>query len=163
MGGTEKAITPHSRWDINNGEMYLSEASMAAAIAGDFGVPTVFVSGDNNIVEEVREKIPSISSAVVKTALGTYQAKSVIPARACEMIKNGVTEGLKNSRNIAPFKISGPITLQLLDSEDHTLPLGPILEKAVTAETVSEAFMGCVEAMPWNSFNTVNPDGFQYP
>ena len=29
-----RAITPHSKWCVNNGEVYLSEASMAAALAG---------------------------------------------------------------------------------------------------------------------------------
>ena len=35
MGGTPNAILPHSKWKVNGGAMYLSEGSMAAAIAGD--------------------------------------------------------------------------------------------------------------------------------
>ena len=53
MGGTPKAIIPHSTWKVNGGELYLSEGSMAAAIAGDFGVPTVMMSGDNKIAAEI--------------------------------------------------------------------------------------------------------------
>ena len=43
MGATPKAIIPHSKWEINHGELYLSEGTMACAIAGDFGVPAVMM------------------------------------------------------------------------------------------------------------------------
>jgi len=70
MEGTEKAIAPHSKWEVNEGEIFMSEASMAAAIAGDYDIPTVFVSGDNKLIEEVKEKIHNIETATVKRALG---------------------------------------------------------------------------------------------
>ena len=50
MAGTENAILPHSMWDVNDGELYLGEGGMAAAIAGDLGVPKIFVSGDDAVL-----------------------------------------------------------------------------------------------------------------
>lgn len=66
MGGEKNAVCPHSKWIVNGGKIYLSEASMAAALSGDKGVPTVFVSGDQSITKEVKEKIPKIITGVVK-------------------------------------------------------------------------------------------------
>lgn len=66
MAGEENAVCPHSKWTVNNGAIYLSEASMSAAIAGDKGVSTVFISGDQTITKEVKEKIPKINIGVVK-------------------------------------------------------------------------------------------------
>ncbi len=163
MAATPKAIIPHSKWDVNNGEMFLSEGSMAAAIAGDLGVPTVMMSGDDKVAAEISEKIPGIETAVVKQALSPYQACSLIPARACEVIAEAVKRGLARKDQIAPFKIPGPVTLNLLDSPSHAPPL-TYQGEAVTADTVNEAFMNYERAMKWTTFDTENMiEGFQFP
>ena len=163
MGGTPVSIIPHSKWVVNDGEMYLSEGSMAAAIAGDRGgVPTVFVSGDDKITAEIGEKIPGIVRAVVKQALSPYLACSLIPARACQLIYEGVKEGLKKRREIRPFLIPGPVRLNLLDSEDHCPPLREMGE-TVTAPTISEAELLFLNRMPGAKRNMQYLDGFQFP
>ena len=163
MGGTRNAVLPHSRWEVKGGEIYLSEATMAAALAGDRDVPTVFVSGDDKVCGEVREKIPGISCAQVKKALGAYQARSLIPARSRELISQGVREALGRRKEIPPYRINGPLKLNLLDSPDHSPPLRPVLDEAVEADTMEEAFMKALRLMPWNNFNVELPDGFEYP
>lgn len=163
MGGTPKAIIPHSKWDVNNGSFYLSEGSMAAAIAGDFGVPTVMMSGDDKIAEEIGEKIPGIEKAVVKQALSPYQACSLIPARACEEIAEAVKRGLARRHEIPPYKIEGPVTLNLLDSASHAPPL-TYQGEAVTADTINEAFMKFERAMQWTTFDLENMiEGYSFP
>ena len=161
MGGTPCAITPHSLWRVN-GSLFLSEGTMAAAIAGDFGIPTVFVSGDDKVTVEFKEKIAGISTVAVKQALSPYQACSLIPVRACELIRENVCEAVRNRKKIRPFRINGPVTLVLLDSQDHVPPL-PAIEPEVTANTVAEAFLAYEKQMPWTCFDLQNPDGFMYP
>ena len=162
MGGTECAITPHSLWKVNNGELYLSECSMAAAIAGELGVPAVMVSGDDKIASEMRSKIPNIAIAEVKQALSPYQACSMIPAAACELIYEKVKAALKNISEVKPYKLNGPVTLTLLDSADHCPPLEELGEP-VTCNTITEAFFKFERAMKWTSFDTLQPDGYSYP
>lgn len=162
MGGTARAITPHSKWCVNDGAILLSEGSMAAAIAGDFGVPAVMVSGDDKVVAEIGEKIPGIAKAAVKVALSPYQACSLTPAKACEEIDRAVKRGISALPEIKPLRIPGPVKLILHDSTGHLMPLAEIGE-AVTAETIGEAFMKYERAMPWTRFDTACPDGFQYP
>lgn len=163
MGYTEIAIAPHSKWEVNNGKIYMGEGSMAAAIAGDMGVPTVFISGDDKVTAELSDKIDGIATAVVKQAISPYQAKSRIPVKACELIALGVLEGIQKREKIQPYKIPGPVSLQLLESENHLPPGKPVLPQAVEAETISEAFMKFEKEMKWTSFNTILPDGFTYP
>ena len=162
MGGTARAITAHSTWKVNGGEIYLSEGSMAAAIAGDFGVPTVMVSGDDKVVAEIGEKIPGVERAAVKEALSTYQACSMIPLRARDEIAAAVRRGLDNRKNIKPYAIPGPVRLVLLDSETHAPPLEETGEE-VGAATINEAFMKYEKAMPWTSFDTEHLNGRRYP
>ncbi|MFA6928857.1 MAG: M55 family metallopeptidase [Lentisphaeria bacterium] len=162
MGGTPCAITPHSLWKVNNGDLYLSEASMAAAIAGDKAVSTVFISGDDKITAEVAEKIPGIEKAVVKEALSPYMACSLIPARACELIYAGVRRGIALRKTIKPYRIPAPVTLTLLDSSNHCLPFNEQCPPCV-CDTISEAFNQCEDQMEWCKRNTTLPDGFVFP
>ena len=86
----------------------------------------------------------------------------MIPARACELIGAGVRNGLKRRSKIAPYRIPGPVELTLFDSEGHQPPLKEFMP-AVTADTISEAFLKYENAMPWTTFNQQLPDGFVYP
>jgi len=163
MGGTKGAILAHSLWRVNNGEIFLGEGSMAAAIAGDYNVPTVFVSGDDYITAEMREKIPSIQTVQVKKALGTYIARSLIPSRACEMIFEGVKNALRRADKVQPYVIKGPVSLNLLEGPHHGLPFKQVLKKDIKNDTISGAFSTAVKNFPWNNFDVQLPDGFSYP
>lgn len=162
MGATPKAIIPHSRWSVNDGAFFLSEGTMAAAIAGDFGVPAVMMSGDDKIAAEFMEKIPGIAVAEVKQALSPYMACSLIPATACKCIYDRVRDGLKRRNAIAPYRVQGPVRLVLLDSNDHCPPLAPVGE-TVEAPTINEAFLNFEHAMPWTHFDSQDLDGYDYP
>ena len=162
MGGTPCAITPHSLWKLNDGAIYMSEGTMGAAIAGDMGIPAVFVSGDDKITAEFKEKIPCITTVETKEALSPYLACSLIPATSCQKIYDGVIAGIKNLFNIAPYQVKGPIKLELLDNAKH-IPLFDRIGEAVIADTVSEAFLKYEKGMEWTSFDLQHADGFIYP
>ena len=161
MGGTPCSITPHSLYVINDGEMYMSEGTMAAAFAGDLGIPAVFASGDDKITAEFKEKIPNIVTVETKKALSPFMACSIMPSRACELIRSGVKEALLRE-DIAPFKVPGPVKLVLKDSENHGPPLVETGE-AVTAPTITEACSEFGRRMPWNCYDLQLPDGFTFP
>ena len=162
MGGTPRAVTPHTRWVLESHKLTLSEGAMAAAIAGDFGVPTVFASGDDKVTAELREKIPALRSVVSKQALSPYQACSLIPARCRELIRSGTADALRHRQEIAPYRIPGPVTLTLLDSENHAPPLREV-RSALTAPTINEAFLRYERSMAWTHFDSADPDDFVFP
>ena len=163
MGGELGAVCPHSKWVLNGGEIYLSEASMAMALAGDLNIPTVFVSGDQVITEEVREKNPVMEMAVVKHAYGPFFCRSLLPEKAQALIFEGVKRGLERRREVLPYKLKGPFTLNLLDSEGHILPLKPILKKPVTGNTITEVFNKALSQFPWSSYGKQILDYYRYP
>jgi D-amino peptidase len=163
MGGELGAICPHSKWELNGGDIYMSEASMAMAFAGDMDIPCVFVSGDQVLTAEMKEKNPDIETAVVKHAYAPFCCRSVLPDKAQEMIYEGVKKGLERLSEIPPYKLKGPFTLNLLDSEGHIPPLKPILEKAVEGDTITDVFYKAVNDFPWNSFGKNIIDYYRYP
>jgi D-amino peptidase len=163
MGGEVGGICPHSKWEINGGEIYMSEASSAAAIAGDLGIPTVFISGDQIITGEVGEKIPDIEKAIVKHSYGPNCCRSVQPTRACKMIFEGVKSGLQRIAEIRPYKLAGPFTLNLLDSPGFIPPLKPLLERPVEGQTFTEVHNKALDKFPWTHFGQQVVDAYRYP
>lgn len=162
MAETPCAITPHSKWCLNQGEIYMSEASMAAALAGDLDIPTVMASGDDKIGAELLEKMPDLEFAQVKRAVSPYMACSMIPKAACKLIYQKVRDGLAKRNEIKPYKVKGPVELILFDSDNHAPPLQTYGE-AVIAPTVTEAFNKYCTQLPWSSRKTRFVDGFQFP
>ena len=60
---------------------FVMEAVFNAAIAGHFGVPVLFVSGDRAAVAELQKTLPQVEGVIVKEPLGFHSAMTVTPAR----------------------------------------------------------------------------------
>lgn len=101
---------------------------MAAALAGTRGVPLVFVSGDDKLCAEVRELVPQCEVGVVKHGISFQNCRTVMPARAQEIIYAGVRRGLARRHEIPPVKIPGPYRLNLSDRDPDVKALPQDLE-----------------------------------
>lgn len=92
----------------------MSEAGISAAIAGHFGVPVVMISGDDAAVEEARATVgDGLDGAVVKWNLGFHSARTLLPAAARRRIEAAVREGLATRDDVAPYRLEGPVELEL--------------------------------------------------
>ena len=87
----------------------IGETAMNAAIAGHFGVPLVFVSGDLAVTKEAEALDPNITTVAVKEAVARTAARCIHPKRARELIKRGVKEALEKRDSIRPFTFQPPI------------------------------------------------------
>jgi D-amino peptidase len=93
------------------------EAGFNAAIAGDFGVPLVFLSGDQTICQEARRLFGPIETAEVKHAIGFYSAEMQPPEVSQRLIREGVKRGVGRRAEIKPYKISHPVKLEIRFNE----------------------------------------------
>jgi D-amino peptidase len=91
----------------------VTEGLWNAAIAGELNVPVVFVSGDDAACAELRAVLASTDTAEVKKSLGFHSANTLTPEASQELIAKSVKSALRRRREIRPFKISAPITLDL--------------------------------------------------
>lgn len=89
------------------------EAGINAAIAGHFGVPVLLVSGDDVTIAETREFLPDIEPVTVKWAHSRLSARTLTPDVSYELIEQGVTRAMARHREIAPYRIAGPIELDV--------------------------------------------------
>jgi D-amino peptidase len=89
------------------------EAVFNAAIAGHFGVPVMFISGDRIAVTELQKTLPEVEGVVVKEPFGFHSAMTVTPARGRQLIGEGVTRALRKAVQPAPYVLAAPITLEV--------------------------------------------------
>jgi D-amino peptidase len=93
--------------------MEVSEGIFNAAIAGHFGVPVAFVSGDRLAVEQIQKVVPGVEGAIVKEPLGYHSAVTVTPARGQAMIRDGVRQALQRLATLKPYRLPSPIALEV--------------------------------------------------
>ncbi|HEY3382939.1 MAG TPA: M55 family metallopeptidase [Vicinamibacterales bacterium] len=89
------------------------EAVFNAAIAGHFGVPVLFISGDRIAVNEMQKTLPQVEGVVVKEPIGFHSAMTVTPARGRQLIAEGVRRALEKAGRPAPYKLKTPIDLEV--------------------------------------------------
>lgn len=89
------------------------EAVFNAAIAGHFGVPVLFISGDRVAVTEMQKTLPEVEGVIVKEPYGFHSAMTVTPARGRQLITEGVARAIARAGRIAPYRLKGPIELEV--------------------------------------------------
>jgi D-amino peptidase len=99
------------------------EAGFNAAIAGDFGVPVVFVSGDQAIGDEAKRLLGPIETVAVKQAIGFHAAKMMSPQKAQELIRADVRKAIEGRGEIKPYRMTRPISLQIRFKDPITAEL----------------------------------------
>lgn len=113
MAGTEKAPLCHTysskaiEYYKLNGR-YVGEFGARSIMAGSFGVPTVFLSGDDKAVAEARALVPGIHAATVKWGLGLELALHLSPRAACGLIRKVAAEAVSGIDGIAPCVVDPP-------------------------------------------------------
>jgi len=81
-----------------------AEFDMNAYVAAYYGVPVVFLSGDEALCAHAKELIPEIETVGVKSGEGNMTT-NIAPSKACALIKDGVYKGLEK---MAACKLESP-------------------------------------------------------
>jgi D-amino peptidase len=96
---------------LNGAEV--SEGIYNAALAGQFGVPVAFVSGDRLAVTQLQQVAPAAEGVIVKEPYGYHSALTVTPARGRAMIRDGLTRAMAKLGSLQPYKLTAPIALEV--------------------------------------------------
>ena len=95
-----------------NGKV-MTEGSWNAAVAGEFGVPVIMISGGDAAVNEVKSVIGNAEGAIVKESISFHSAKSLHPEAAYDLIAEKTSYAVKNIKKYKPYKIKGPVTVSV--------------------------------------------------
>jgi D-amino peptidase len=112
MAGTTGGVLDHTyTYDIFRVRidefLEVGEIGINAALAGRFGVPVAFVSGDAVTAGEATELLPGVRTAVVKYGTTRTAARLLSPAVTRPAIRAGVAEALRAADRPAPIDFSG--------------------------------------------------------
>lgn len=117
-GGSEKAVISHTLAGICVNEMKINgkvvgETEMNTYAAGAFGVPPLFISGDDAYIAEVLETLPNLETAVTKRAVDRFAAELIHPEEAQKIIREKAEAAVRNATNQHPVSLEGPITFDI--------------------------------------------------
>ncbi len=118
MAGTQEAILEHTMssgaWQNFrlNGRL-VGEIAIDSAIAGENGVPTVFLSGDDKACAEAEEFIPGIITACVKRGLAVEGGQLLSAERAHHLIRQRATEAVQRVEAVEPLRFEPPVKARL--------------------------------------------------
>jgi D-amino peptidase len=107
--GTPDGVLAHTwgrgvkGWFVNDVE--LGELGIYALIAGCYGIPYVFHSGDAAGCREAEALIPGVVTAAVKKGYGTHSAAHLSKERARALIRERARQSMSFVGQIAPFTV----------------------------------------------------------
>jgi D-amino peptidase len=102
----------------------VGEIETRTALAGWYGVPVIMLSGDRAAAADLKAIAPSAEMAVVKEGLGYYSCISLSAAAARDLIREKARRAWQNLASMKPYKLSGPVTIEVESSTRGTpLPL----------------------------------------
>jgi D-amino peptidase len=120
--GTADAALPHTMtlkiFEVRMNGIPLSEAGLNALIAGEFGVPVVFLSGDKAICEQVAELWEGVTTVAVKEGRGKA-VLSLHPEKSRELIRAGVAAALRDRGRVAPYRLAPPYEMEIVFTDPN--------------------------------------------
>ncbi len=99
------------------------ETETRAALAGHFGTPVILLSGDRAAAEELKAIVPEAELAVVKEGIGRYTCLSMSAQQARDTIRAAATRAMQKIGRIQPYRIEGPVTVEVEYTTRHSLPI----------------------------------------
>lgn len=118
MAGTPEAPLCHTyssrtveRYRLNGREV--GEFTCLAAMAGELGVPAIFLAGDDKACLEALASVPGIVTATTKHGMGIELARHLSPARSRLAIRAGAAEAVRRIPAIPPYRPDPPFELEI--------------------------------------------------
>jgi D-amino peptidase len=91
----------------------VGEIETRAALAGAFGVPVIFLSGDQAAADDLHAIVPDAELAVVKEGFANYACQTLSAQMARQLIRDRAKRGTQKLGEIKPYQIEGPVTIQI--------------------------------------------------
>jgi len=99
--------------DVRVNGRSVPEAGLSAAIAGEFGVPVLVVTGDDAAVAEAQTLLGRVETVEVKWNYGFHSARTLTPAAAARLIEERVAAAVRRRAEFRPWRLERPVTLDV--------------------------------------------------
>jgi D-amino peptidase len=119
--GTPNAILAHTSngnvVDFTINGVSLPEGGYNALVAGLYGVPVVFVAGDQAVVRQIRALVGNIEGVAVKEEIGEA-INGLSPSAAQDAIRAGVERAVRARASYKPYRLAPPYAMVLKVKRD---------------------------------------------
>jgi len=113
--GTAEGLLHHSYeldiCDLRLNGCSVGEIGMEAAIAGDFGIPVLMVTGDSAGVSEAQSLLPGVTGVVVKESLGETGGRCLSLSASTDLIRTAAESVVRTPPDVRPYRLSAPVKL----------------------------------------------------
>ncbi len=100
--------------DVRLNGKAVGETGLNAALAGFFGVPTAFLSGDDSACLEAKELLGDrLTTVVVKKAISRYSAVCLPENEVLAALRQGAIEAVNKRDYWSMYNVARPVTLSL--------------------------------------------------
>ena len=104
-------------WRVNGKPV--GEPELAAALAGEYGVPLVLFTGDDRSCDEVASWCPDCERVVTKFAVDRFSAICLPRQETYALIREGAMRAVEKVEQIAPFRFESPVYVEADTLFDH--------------------------------------------
>jgi D-amino peptidase len=116
--GAEHAVLSHTYnpgaiWEVRINGGVVGESGINALVAAHYGVPIIFVSGDEVTAQEAQRIGPNAERVIVKQSLGRFAAANLHPEVACELLRAGAINAVRNLETMQPPQFQQPVSLEV--------------------------------------------------
>jgi D-amino peptidase len=99
----------------------VGEIETRTALAGWFDTPVIFLSGDGAAAEQLKKIVPDAEMAVVKEGIDNYSCISLSAEASRQLIRKHAAAAMAKIGRIQPYRIKGPVTIQIEYTSRHAL------------------------------------------
>jgi len=100
--------------DVRVNGRSVGEGEFNAIVAGGLGVPVVLVTGDDVVVEQIRNLVGDVEGVVVKQALSRTSALAVSPDVSNARIKEAAERALRRAADFQPVRFTEPYRVEFI-------------------------------------------------
>ena len=90
-----------------------SEAGINAAIAAQYGVPVVMITGDDAIVTDTKQRLGNLEGVIVKRAIGFHSAATLAPEVGQARIRQQAKTAVMRRAEMKPYTMTKPLTVEV--------------------------------------------------
>jgi D-amino peptidase len=126
-------------WMKLNGVLQ-GEVDLNVAVAAHFGVPTAFVSGDDQVVAQTLERYPEVGTVVTHRWVGTYASRVIAPVLSRERIRDGVERALGRVRDLPVRRLTAPYSLEIGFKDTAMLEAVTLIPGVVATDPMTARF-----------------------
>jgi D-amino peptidase len=117
--GTKDATLPHTYssrtvYEVRVNGVQFGEIGLNAALAGQFGVPVVLVSGDQSVCAEARKMIRGVTTFQTKAALSGTSILGAVPQVVRDGMREAAKKAIERRKNVKVLRVKTPVKVEIV-------------------------------------------------